>query len=454
MVFSTVVARRVAVLGLCVAGAVLSMLPSSMVDRGGEATIVVAKNANFTDTAPKAAPSRNASVASHSRTASTTRRPSVSSPKIIRQATPAPTHSPTQKPSDPAGQQQQQKAITKTQCAVERDDTTNTFSFRGNWVQNASLAAALDRKHQAFGCKKRPLLPPYEGMHGCCSQKGTDYLQATFCPGVDTTSAVHSFLQATRHKTVLFLGDSLTLQSFAAVGMAMRALQIPFQYTTRDNHLEQSYHVPSTDTTVTLRELYRLEDVDRSEWKFNEPDSGYHLRDITLKAVLQKVHILISNFGLHHWPMPEYHYRQYKHVQELVQQENNNRRRRSTTSTGNDNNNNQICLLWRRTLPQHFASKTGGGEWGDRLKDYGPYGCVALNRTWTHPSDKALARIQNELFNASRSIPTLDFTSILEDAHAFYSRRKGVDCTHMCYSPLIWDPILHVTAHAIEQSCQ
>ncbi|CAB9529130.1 expressed unknown protein [Seminavis robusta] len=323
----------------------------------------------------------------------------------------------------------------KQQCGVEKDDESNTFSFRGTWVENPSLGAALDEQQQELGCKQ-PLLSPYN-THRCCSERGTDYLQSTFCPEMDTTQAIHSFLNATQRKTVLFLGDSMTETMFASVGLAMRALQIPFRHIVKKNQYEELYVVPSSNTTIRLIKAYRLDDVNRTGMNIQEPNSTHFIKDDILQAALQQTHVFLSNFGLHHWGKPEYHYRQYKHVQELVLRENKLR-------------SNPLCLLWRRTMPQHFASKTGGGEWGDRVPTFGSYGCVPLNRTWHHPSDQALARIQRE-FNHSTA--TLDFTSILQDAHEFHSRRKGADCSHMCYSPLIWNPILHVTAQAIQQSC-
>lgn len=262
-------------------------------------------------------------------------------------------------------------------------------------------------------------------------------------------SSIHNFLQTSRGRSILFVGDSITLQMYSGIAMEMKAHSIHYKQVSVKPAFSQCHiFVPHYNVTLKLLYFYDLEDPHETKKTESGPGSPFFLSQATLSSQLQQTDIVMANIGLHHWPQPSYQARQMKRIQELVEQEQD---KRAVTITNN------LCLIWRRTLPQHFPTNKGTGHYGDRWKNWTKVskqiGCQPLPNEWNHPSDGAMESVRNNSTKISKQ-PMLDFTTILHNASHYHSRRgSGGDCSHYCYSPLLWGPMLHLTAEVIRQAC-
>ena len=346
-------------------------------------------------------------------------------------------------------------------------DSSNRFSFPGSWRFGALYT---NNDHNACG-PGTPRVYPF-GAHGCCSDKRGSkapnssvfwwpdfYSDKDYLTEQQPTPIV-SFLNATRGRTVLFVGDSLTLQMYAAIAMELTASSIPYKpVLTTQTVTQAQLFVAGHNVKMQLLEFYDVQDPNETTPSEAPRGSPYYLRESILKSHLQKADIVIANLGLHNWPRPTYQGRQMQHIQTFVELELQRRRQKQSNNTTTINSTSQppLCLFWRRTLPQHFATTTGSGHYGDRFKNFTQVGCQPLPGAWKHPSDQEIEKVR---FNRTTTttagnlepFPLLDFTSILAGASEYHSLNRG-DCSHYCYSPLIWGQILHLTAEAIRQVC-
>ena len=130
-------------------------------------------------------------------------------------------------------------------------------------------------------------------------------------------------------------------------------------------------------------------------------------------------------------------------------------------------------LLYRETPPQHFPGKEGGGSYDTRTvhgansRVYSPLGSDVLSQD---VGPQGLNRIACEVVGASRAkgvhwLPAWDMLAARADAHGWSASRPvrtpGTvttwDCTHWCYSPLLFDATLfplwgHVVRHFRERT--
>lgn len=110
-------------------------------------------------------------------------------------------------------------------------------------------------------------------------------------------------------------------------------------------------------------------------------------------------------------------------------------------------------------MPQHFQTNTGSGECGHRWSNWTDVcktmGCQSVPApVWAHPSDGAIESVRiNTTAVAGHKTPVLDYTSFPCDAHLFHSRSGGCGCSHCCHTPMLWDPMLLLTAEAIRHAC-
>lgn len=88
-------------------------------------------------------------------------------------------------------------------------------------------------------------------------------------------------------------------------------------------------------------------------------------------------------------------------------------------------------IFYQLTTPQFFNET--GGVYVSKTSLAG--GCV--NSTSRHP----LNAIELRVFDAHRLTNVLDPFPILMDAGDFLSHKRG-DCTHFCWAPMIWEPLL------------
>ena len=102
-------------------------------------------------------------------------------------------------------------------------------------------------------------------------------------------------------------------------------------------------------------------------------------------------------------------------------------------------------LHYRETPPQHFESRNGGGSYDARIMR-GPTAravCAPLRASTTNVGPQSLNRIALAAVRALpgrsvRWLPAFEALSSRSDAHTV----ERHDCTHWCYSPLLWDPVL------------
>lgn len=272
---------------------------------------------------------------------------------------------------------------------------------------------------------------PFTGRHGCCSEKGDHNQTVRFSRGLETSEAVLHFLSTIRNRRVLLLGDSLTLQNFAGFLMIFKSQGITM--IPRDDlrfKNTQYVYFPESNATMRLVEFYRFADVARTATAHVKPDDpeGYILQGSMLNAVLSESDTVVANIGLHYSYDSDYQSRMMHYLQNMITQ-----------------GYETICFLWRSTLPQHFATKNGTGLYSDHI--LGRNDCPALEQPWRHGSDAILAHVR-----AGSPTPLIDMTSLLEGASVFHSLQVG-DCSHFCYSPYLFSPMLTLVGEAIRQSC-
>ena len=119
-------------------------------------------------------------------------------------------------------------------------------------------------------------------------------------------------------------------------------------------------------------------------------------------------------------------------------------------------------LLWLDSPPQHFATKTGSGSFGDAVSESGT--CAPITDTrlagWRNAAFAAWSKPwRGSLGAAWAAVPTFDIFFDRHDLHVTYysgrteQNRKGMkwDCTHFCFSPLLYVPVWERAARALAE---
>ena len=344
--------------------------------------------------------------------------------------------------------------------SVQRDDN-NHFTLPGSWKKDPSLAAIQANEAKACGPGIPRVYPFGLSFHGCCSdqyEKGitpptsvfwpeqfsnTDFSTTFLHANQDQTSTIHTFLEILRGRSMLFVGDSLTLVIYAGIEMQMNVHSILFEEVYRKQGSSESHiYVPNYNATLKL--LY-FHDLEKPEG--GSEDRIFYLQETTLVKYVGQSDIVMANIGLHSAHNTTHQGIQMKRIQDVVEQEQQQRRSKS----------HDLCLLWRRTTPQHFPTTSGSGRYEERWKNWTnneqiqrEVGCQPIPNPWIHPSNGPMDVVRHQ---SSMTIPTVvDFTSILQDAHSYHSPVLK-DCTHYCYTPLLWSPMLYLMTEAIRQAC-
>lgn len=258
----------------------------------------------------------------------------------------------------------------------------------------------------------------------------------TFFPGLPTHEAIQCFLETLRNKRLLILGDSLSLQIFAGFLMLFKSHEVAM--TPQDgNPFLKTNHIAIAENNASIRliEFYRLASVDAIGVPLaplRRDPQHFVLETDVLRAAVRESDVVIANIGLHYSVYRSYQYRMMAYLHELMAQEARDR--------------SHFCFMWRSTLPQHFATTTGTGLYEDRILPIRDE-CPALNVSWSHGSDHVVSHVR-----AESGIPLIDLTSLLKAANMLHSLKSG-DCTHLCYAPGLFAPMLTLFAEAIAQSC-
>lgn len=98
--------------------------------------------------------------------------------------------------------------------------------------------------------------------------------------------------------------------------------------------------------------------------------------------------------------------------------------------------------------PQHFNTPAGTGLWGDvtHHSPSCPRACAPLASGWETTPDlrsQIVHRAAAEAgLPASRVLPLAHVLRPLHELHLHAKQGCRVDCTHFCYHPKVWEPIL------------
>jgi hypothetical protein len=277
---------------------------------------------------------------------------------------------------------------------------------------------------------------PFAGFHGCCTEK-ISFERLEFSSSLEVHKAVEHFLNAINDRHLLLLGDSLTLQIFKAFLMLFKSNGIAMIHQDGRPFGATNYvSIIPANATMRLIEFYRVSSVDSTGVDHKQLDRDPKrmiLAEDVLRAALGESDTVIANIGLHYATNSGYQFRMMSKLQKIIMEEADRRK---------------FCFLWRSTTPQHFPGSNGTGTYnGTDYSKTKTKDCAAVTSKWTHPSDAVLERVR-----VGSKIPLIDITSLLEGAHTFHSLKVG-DCSHFCYSPDLFAPMLTLFGEAIRQSC-
>lgn len=365
------------------------------------------------------------------------------------------------------------KAISKDDCKIDMKDLDgfvsstgvlrdkhNRYTLPGKWKASTKYIKKQFTDRRACGISKDiTRYIPFD-THGCCTDKKVknrpDFTKV-FVPDVyqsvsdmPTPSAtMKDFLETARNQHIIFLGDSLTLNVWGGFVMHLKATNIKFVEHQEQSEINQG---KSLFLTVSVPEY----NVDISVLYYYQVDFDMKCQDIEQEAktitkerldeIISKATVVIANYGLHFWWDPKVEQRmQLEIIAESVASE---REKRGSTDS--------LCLLWRSIMPQHFKTYYSTGRYGERAAGYAKkeaLGCFPLKQHWSHTSILENQEVIAETAVDGKNDPLLYFDSFLEDAHDFHSV-KLVDCSHYCYSPLIFNPMFVIITEAMKQNCK
>eukprot|EP00041_Stephanoeca_diplocostata_P014433 m.261496 g.261496 ORF g.261496 m.261496 type:complete len:389 (-) comp19697_c0_seq3:3083-4249(-) len=324
-------------------------------------------------------------------------------------------------------------------CVVR---TGARYHMQGNWEETT-------------GFSEEPCLTwKYFDKFGCCAQKiGTNQ---EYCNGFLTPErVVHELLLAFSGKRVTLMGDSLTRQIFGALIMMINSTGVelePVLTSLPQNTLINStrIYIPSINATFRFAAVFSFAAVQGSELKSLEQkisEKKFSMKHSKVSAFIKHSDVVICNIGQHFSQDQAFQEREMKYVQQVAKKESQARVNRGETP---------LCWLWRHTLPQHFATAKGTGDWNDKVR--GATKCSPLQTTWAHHSNTLMNRVRESDRNSDAVFPTavIDTDDLLTDAQAFHSPRTDLgfaDCTHYCFSNAVFGPIAMLHAKAIQSVC-
>lgn len=250
-------------------------------------------------------------------------------------------------------------------------------------------------------------------------------------------------LLSARNGVLLLLGDSVMQQFYSAVACELEREQVwkdPSQFTNTDEVRTVALEGANGSAAIRFLPMYHLVNgrYDRV------PNATMTALQTQMKTILRSHSsiVVLANMGLHYVDNPvagfskhDYH-KQVMIVLTYLQ------------SIAVHHPNKDIHILWRETTAQHFP--TPNGYWpGVRYASGMKVGCVPIKDAsaeadWRNRMVEQIV-LRRNLFKV-KIIPFYNITVPLWSEHPNGNLR---DCTHFCWSPLLYQPIFHAMLNAI-----
>lgn len=250
---------------------------------------------------------------------------------------------------------------------------------------------------------------------------------------------------ARREGALLLLGDSVMQQFFSAIACELEREQVwtdPNQFTNTDEVRQVSFQGLNTSAAIRFIPMYHLVNgrYDRV------PNATMTNLQHQMSAILQahKSIVILANMGLHYVDNPvagfskDDYYKQMHIVLTYLHSV-------AAAHPGKD-----IHVLWRETTAQHFP--TANGYWpGVKYATNMKVGCVPIKdpspaADWRNRMVEQIVRRGN-LFKV-KIMPFYNITVPLWSEHPNGNLR---DCTHFCWTPLLYQSVFHALLKTIRQ---
>jgi hypothetical protein len=251
---------------------------------------------------------------------------------------------------------------------------------------------------------------------------------------------LRDFFHGLAHDSGLFLmiGDSVMQQFFGAIACELERENVwkdPSQFTNTDETRTIAFPDVKTVATAKFLPVYHLVNgrYDRVA------NAAMHSVEQVMLAALtnHKRIIVLVNMGLHYVDNPVKGFTKADYTEQvttLLSYLN----KVATDNTGK----HQIEIIWRETTAQHFATPNGywpGSKFSARLQ----FGCVPLQDSsaeadWRNRAVEAV--VSQQQLQHVKILPFYNLTVSLWSEHPNGLLR---DCTHFCWSPMMYQPIFH-----------
>ena len=316
-------------------------------------------------------------------------------------------------------------------------------------------------------------------MHTCCAETvAPGGLGWTFCPQLNARAAPTTLLTSLRGRRLLLLGDSRVLQLYEA--LLMRVVGAGIDATvTFDGGPTRGWgrrlgrqHFSALGASVTLVQFWRLSDdavppPAEGEQRRAGEDLGSDpahtvLTAAELREVVASADVVVANVGIHHSGLPDYQNSTVQFLRRVLAEEV---AARGAAAGSSGNGGGGLCPMWASTNPV-FPESTPGGSVNS--SDPHPVGLIGNrtvgvlpdnpNRTSGHrcgvhpmlplPHTNSFMRAASD-----REMPFLDLMPFWLSGGGLLQHLMPRDCSHVCFSPAVWDPVLHALAAAIVGFC-
>ena len=249
-----------------------------------------------------------------------------------------------------------------------------------------------------------------------------------------------------KHKTITLPGDSMSDQLFMGLHFEFAAIDPEVHWIrgelARDLDKHSAIRQRSTlsNGTIPLR-LFRTGE----QLNISVSHHSLHLRGMwnysvdlkTLRNIMNAADITVLNYGLkwhrnHKAKLAE----AYRAAVDMIAGANNQEERKKTLG------------LIRETLPQHFPTAEGDGDY-EGLTMHSNAACAAIapeDRGWRNEMLHAAARAHGGFREGEWLLPQWALFVGRPEVHAL-----RVDCTHLCYSPRLFGALLDPFYRAVHR---